>query len=231
MHAPSRQGCRGIAALAAANACGGCATWSNRRAATKCAPKLAPAQDRTGFPCLGLARDQTLRRLRTIETRSQARNFSTSAATAAGAVATPSMMLLASRVSGMVAGSMTSRCCCHSVASISANRRCRRRKRMTSGRSHRSAIYDHVKLAVSLFDPNLLVEPLAPLRAHGAARRLGGFERLIDENVLEQIAHAITLLAAPPHPSGRGLPRACRSVAFPDDEEAGPFQRGTAGDK
>jgi alkanesulfonate monooxygenase SsuD/methylene tetrahydromethanopterin reductase-like flavin-dependent oxidoreductase (luciferase family) len=97
---------------------------------------------------------------------------------------------------------------------------------MTGRCSHRSAIDNDVKLAVALLDRDLLIEPLPALRAHGAARRLGGFERLIDENVLEQIAHVITVIATARHSIvgwGDGAGELAAAFAFSDDGEAKLF--------
>jgi hypothetical protein len=60
---------------------------------------------------------------------------------------------------------------------------------MAGGSAHGTAVQNNSKRVVNGLDLDPLVEPSPQLRPHGAARHLGRIERLVLENVLENIAH------------------------------------------
>ena len=123
-------------------------------------------------PGLRLALDQAGRTFGAIEQQDRsARYFATSAATSGAASATPSMIVLASRVSGMLAGSMTSRCACHSAASASASARVGAASVRRAGVRHGAPVEHDLEPPVPLDHLRALVEALAQLRPHGALRR------------------------------------------------------------
>ena len=95
-------------------------------------------------PVLRLARDQARRARRRDRTADRSRDISRSRPRpAAGAGATPSMIELASRVSGMAAGSITSRCACPFGGDRLGQRARRRRQRPPRRRAHRPAVEQH----------------------------------------------------------------------------------------
>ena len=90
---------------------------------------------------------------------------SASAAPRTGASTTPSMIVLASRVSGILAGSMTSLCASHSAASACASAGVGAASARRAGVLHRTAVESNAKGAVGGFDLDPLVEPLAATAA------------------------------------------------------------------
>ena len=169
---------QGIAARAAASAAAGCATCAMPSASTKRAPSSSRAHSTHRIPMLHLARDQPGRRRGAIEYEVGAEILGHLLRHAIGRGATPSMMALASRVSGILAGSMTSRWASHSSASACASCSRRRGKSSARGRAHRPAIEQHRKPAGLLRTLAVSIEPLPQLRLHGAPRRRGRITRL-----------------------------------------------------
>ena len=141
--APSRHGSRGMAAPAAASAASGCATCTTPSASTNCAPSTSRAHSSNRIPMARLALDQTARLAGAVANRSDADSARSLRRTGAERSATPSMIELASRVSGISAGSITSRCASHSAASASAKAPRRRGEQPARRRAHRLAVEPH----------------------------------------------------------------------------------------
>ena len=180
----------GIAAAAAAIAASGCAACITPSTSTKRAPSVSRAQSSTGSQCGAGARQARPARRRD-RTAGRCRDISRSRPRpAAGDGATPSMIELASRVSGIAAGSILSCCAFHSAASASASSRSRRGQRLPRRGPHRPAVEQH-RQSPRRPSPTVacLVEPRPQVRAHVAPRGLRRVERLVLENLLEDVAH------------------------------------------
>jgi hypothetical protein len=61
---------------------------------------------------------------------------------------------------------------------------------VAGGRPDGTAVERNAKCVVGGLDLDPLVKPSPQLRPHGTARRLSRIERLVLENIVEQIAHA-----------------------------------------
>ena len=105
-----------------------------------------PGQDRHPTAPPG-ARASPADRWRDRTTDRTPRYFSISAATGPGDIATPSMIALARRVSGMLAGSITSRWAFHSAAMACASASVGRSKFTARRRMHRLVIEGHTVAA------------------------------------------------------------------------------------
>jgi len=58
---------------------------------------------------------------------------------------------------------------------------------------HRAAVEQDAEAALAFRNLGPPIEPPAQLRPHGAPRRLGRVERLLGENLLEQVAHGVNM--------------------------------------
>ena len=127
------------------------------------------------------------------------------------ASATASITALASRVSGMRAGSTTSCCAFHSAAIFSASATVGaasgRRAGVLTGLPSSS---QRERARRGLADMRRLVESLAQGRARAAARRLARVERLVFEDFGENVAHQNNYVIVRRKKGGSGPPRRAR---------------------
>ncbi len=109
-----------------------------------------------------------------------------------------SITALASRVSGIRAGSITSFCVSHSAAMASASATRRRGQRAPRRRLHRFAVEQYLDRTAlrRIGDLRAFVEALAQVRPRRPARRFRRVERLIFENLGKNLAHWDSICAA-----------------------------------